>query len=438
VYSSAIAVDPGEYRVIVAMADSEGRVGSVSRPVTAWQMDGPALAMGDLIVGATVPGEAKALAPAIEPSVSRGQAAALVEMYGSPAQLAGVEATLEILPSVDARSLATIPMRIGAGPSPEILSGTAQFSTTALPPGRYLARSTIKQGGKAQGHMIRPFRVLTESPSLTGGVPSASGGAISAEMAMVLLGGLANFDRQELLTPAVLTPMFAAAEGRAGASTAAVKEARGGDLGSAAMTALGDGDQALAAFFKGLELLQSSQLEKATIQFQSAMQAAPSFMPARLYFGAALAEAKRHKDAAGLIQSAGASPPNAAISRLAGEEWIKAGQPVLAIPPLELAMQQPGADPRTRKLLGIAYVLGGRPADAVPVLTPYLEINPGDQAAQLAAIFGTYIRHLNAPQPATLTADKANIAKWAKAYAASNSAMQPLVAAWVTHVQSLK
>jgi tetratricopeptide (TPR) repeat protein len=274
---------------------------------------------------------------------------------------------------------------------------------------------------------------------LTGAAPAAaSGGPLPAAMINVLLGGLANFDRKELLTAAALTPTFAVAEGRPAASKAAVKEARGGDLGSAAMTALGDGDQALAAFFKGLELLQLSQLDKAAVQFQSAMQIAPTFMPARLYLGAALAEANRHKDAAGLIQSAATSPPNAAVARLAGEEWLKAGQPVLAIAPLELAMQQPAVDNRTRKLMGIAYVLGGRPADAVPVLTPYLESNPADQSAQLAAIFGTYIRHLSAPQPATLAADKANVAKWSKAYTASKGAMQPLVAAWVKHVQGLK
>ena len=284
--------------------------------------------------------------------------------------------------------------------------------------------------------MIRPFRILAEAPSLGGAAASSAGGAIPAEMAMVLLGGIANFDRKELLTPAALTPMFAAAEGRPKASQAAIKEARGGDLGSAAMTALGDGDQALAAFFKGLELLQSSQLDKAAIQFQSAMQIAPAFMPARLYFGAALAEGNRHQEAAGLIQSAASSPPSGAVARLAGEEWIKAGQPALAIAPLELAMQQPAIDARTRKLLGIAYVLGGRPADAVAVLTPYLETSPTDQSAQLAAIFGTYIRHLSAPQPATLAVDQANLAKWSKAYTASKGAMQPLVAAWVKHVQS--
>lgn len=438
VFSGLLSVEPGQYRLILSMADSEGRVGSVSRLVTAWQMDGPSLAMGDLMVGGTTPGGKIALAPAIEPAVSGGQMVALVEMYGPPAQLAGLEATLEILTHEDTAALATMPMRMVAGASPEIVAGNAQFTTTALPPGRYLARSTIRQGGKAQGHMIRPFRILTEAPSLTGSVAASAGGAIPAEIAMVLLGGIAHFDRKELLTPAALTPIFAAAEGRPSASRAALKEARGGDLGSAAMTALGEGDQALAAFLKGLELLQLSQLDKAAIQFQSAMQIAPSFAPARLYLGAALAEANRHKEAAQLIQSAATSPVGATAGRLAGEEWIKAGEPMLAITPLELAAQQPGADARTKKLLGIAYVLGGRPADAVAVLAPYLETNPTDQAAQLAAIFATYIRHLKEPQPATLAADQANMAKWSKGYTASKGAMQPLVAAWVKHVQGLK
>ncbi|MFA5908379.1 MAG: VWA domain-containing protein [Vicinamibacterales bacterium] len=438
VLSGSMAVDPGSYRLILSLADSEGRVGSVSRLVTAWQMDGPALAMGDLILGSYTPGEKTALAPAIEPAVT-GQMAALVEIYGPAPQLTGLDAVLDILPNEDAQPLATIPMRLAPGPSPEILAGNAQFSTTALPPGRYLARSTIRQGGKAQGHMIRPFRVLTESPALGGGVPAAAaGGALPAEMAMVLLGGLSNFDRKEWLTPAALMATFAAAEARGNGSQAAIKEARGGDLGSAAMTALGDGDQSLAAFLKGLELYQLSQLEKAAVQFQSAMQIAPTFTPARLYLGAALADANRHKEAAGLIQSAATSPASPAAARLAGEEWLKAGQPELAITPLEFAMRQPGVDARTRKLMGIVYVLGGRPADAVAVLTPYLETNPTDQPAQLAAIFGTYMRHLDAPQPATLAADQANVVKWSKAYTASKGAMQPLVAAWVKHVQGLR
>ena len=194
-------------------------------------------------------------------------------------------------------------MHMAAGPSPEILTASAQFSTAALPPGRYLARGMVRQGGKTMGHMIRPFRIIAEAPSLTGAPAVAAPGSLPLEMAMVMLGGLTPFDRKELLAPTMIANAFAAADARAAGSKAALKEARGGDLGSAAMTALGDGDQALAAFLKGLELLQQSQLDRAAMQFQSSMQIAPTFAPARLYLGATLASADRHKEAAGLIQS---------------------------------------------------------------------------------------------------------------------------------------
>jgi VWFA-related protein len=435
VFSAMMTVDPGQYRVILSMADSEGRVGSVSRAVTAFQMDGPGVSMGDLVIGGYSGASKAALEPAIEPAVS-GAMAALMEAYGAPAT--GLDATLEILSNEDQPALATMPMRITAGPSPEISLVSAQFNTSALPPGRYLARGTLRQDGKPQGHMIRPFRIAANAATNAGGLPAPATGMVPADMAMVLLGGLSNFDRKELLAPAMLTSMFAMADSRAGGSKAAVKEARGGDLGAAAMTALGEGDQVLATFLKGLELYQSAQLDRAAMQFQNSMQMAPTFTPARLYLGASLAEGNRHKDAAGLLQSASTTPPNAAIARIAGEQWLKAGQPALAITPLELAVQQPNADPRSKKVLGIAYVLGGRGADAVAVLSSYLDANPSDGPALLAAMFATYTRHLNGPVTATLPADRANVAKWSKAYAATKGPMQPLVSAWVNHVQGLK
>jgi VWFA-related protein len=437
VFSGMMLVDPGEYRLILSMADSEGRVGSVTRAVTAFQMDGPGISMGDLIVGAYGGGAKVALEPAIEPAVS-GAAAVLMEAYSS--STTGLEATLEIVSTEDGPALATIPMRIGAGASPEIAMVIAQFNTTSLPPGRYLARGTLRQGGKPQGHMIRPFRILADAAAAAGGAPSMTA-TMPTELAVVILGGLAAFDRKELLTPAMLNSAFAMAEARPTGSKAALKEARGGDLGGAAMTALGEGDQALATFLKGLELYQAAQLDRAAMQFQNSMQMAPAFTPSRLFLGAALAEGNRHREAAGLLQSAAApagATPNAAIARLAGEEWMKAGQPALAITALEPAVQQPNADPRARKTLGIAYVLGARGSEGVAVLASYLDTNPTDRAALLAAIFGTYSRHVNAPQAATLAADRANIAKWSKAYAASKGPQQPLVDTWVKHVTSLK
>jgi tetratricopeptide (TPR) repeat protein len=371
----------------------------------------------------------------IEPVVS-GSMAALMEAYAS--QINDIEATLEILREEDGPALAAVPMRVGLGSSMEVMSLTTQFNTSALPPGRYLARGTVRQGGRTHGHLLRPFRIVAAAASSDAGAAMPAPGVVPNEMAMVLLGGVANFDRKALLSPATLTSMFALADARPAGSRAAVKEARGGDLGGAAMTALSENDQVLATFLKGLELYQASQLDRAAMQFTNSMQMAPTFAPSRLFLGASLAEANRHKEAAGLIQSAATTPPNAALARIAGEEWIKAGQPALAITPLELAVQQPNADANTKKLLGFAYVLGGRPAEAATMLAPYLDANPTDSAALLAAIYSTYQRHLAAPQPATLAADKTSVTKWAKAYAGTKGPMQPLVAAWVKHVQGQK
>lgn len=435
VYSSMIAVEPGEYRLIVSVADSEGRIGSVTRAVTAWQMDGASIAMGDLVVGTVAAGAT--IEPVIEPVINGGRMAALLEAYGPPGS--AIEATLEILPDENGSPLATVPMRVVPGSSPEIASASAQFSTTALPPGRYLARGTIRQGGRAQGHITRPFRIVAEAAMTDGGAAApASGGPLPVDVVKVMLGSLTKFDRKEVLAPSALTPIFAAAESRPTGSKAAIKEARGGDLGAAAMTALAEGDQVLAMFLKGLEFYQKAELDRAAMQFQNSMQLAPTFAPSRLFLGATLAEGERHKEAAGLLQSAATGSANSTLARIAGEEWLKAGQPQLAITALELAVQSPTADARARKLLGVAYVLGGRPADAVTVFTPYLDANPTDQAALLGALFGTYIRHLNAPQPATLATDRTNMAKWAKAYAATKGPIQPLVSAWSKHVQGLK
>jgi len=432
VYSSMLAVDPGQYRVIVSMADSQGRVGSVSRPVTAFQMDGPGVSLGDLMLATSAGGAANSvIEPVIEPAIT-GPMAALMEAYGT---ISGLDAVLEILTDENSPPIAAVQMNIAAGSAQGIANISAMFNTSVLPPGRYLARGVVKQEGKTQGHLLRPFRIVAAGFTDAASAPSSR---MPTEITTLLMGAVANFDRKALLTPAALSAMYAAADGRAGGSKAAVKEARSGDLGSAAMTALGDGDQVLAMFLKGLELYQASQLDKAAMQFQNSMQAAPTFMPSRLFLGAALAEANRHKEAAGLIQSAAMTPPNPALAILAGEEWLKAGQPLLAIPPLELAVQQPAADGRAKKLLGVSYVLAGRSGDAAATLTPYLETNPTDSSALLAAIYGTYAKQLAGPQSASLAADRANMAKWLKAYSAAKGPLQSLVSAWVKYVQELK
>lgn len=196
------------------------------------------------------------------------------------------------------------------------------------------------------------------------------------------LGGLSVFDRADVLSPGVMMSVWAAVTSRPGVSPATIAAAKAGEYGASATRAREDGDRALAASLDGVASFSAGRFDAAALQFQGATRIDQTFVPERFLFGAALAGLDRHREAAGLIQSGSTTAaPVAPISRLAGEEWIKASLPQLAVAPLQLALQHPGTDARARKLLGIAYVLARRPADAVAVLTPYLADHPSDQPA---------------------------------------------------------
>lgn len=434
-YTTAFVVDPGRYQLRAGLADSEGRVGSVDRAVDAFHVDGSELALGDLLLGATPATGPVSIEPAIEPRSNGGPLVALLEAYvpqGTARE--ALKATLEVRREEEGAAITTVPMQVIAGSHPDITPVQALLDTSALPPGRYLARATLSLDGKARGHVVRPFRVVAGDAAASGGTrPRPVSTTVPAEFAQMLVGGVPAFDRADVLEPDVMASAFAAAEARGAPAKAAIKEARSGTLAEAAMTALAGGDQMLAAFLKGLELLSAGQADRAGVQFRTAMQQAPQFAPTRVYLGATLAGGTRHREAAGLLQSGAVPGAPPVLGRLAGEAWLRAGEAGLAIAPLEEAARDPGADARTRKMLALSYVLGGRASEAAPILTAYLSGQPGDREALLAGIYALYSRHAGAPEPATLEADRTLARQWLDAYG-SGAPMYALAAEWVAYL----
>jgi VWFA-related protein len=436
VFAGAVALDPGKYLMRFAVADSNGRIASVERRLDAWQMSANELTIGDLLI-APPPESGATLQPTVEPRV-QGHMAALLEVYATtPSQMDGLEATLDVLTNESSAPVATMRMREGDIARPGALQ--AHVDTSALPPGRYLARATIRQGGTVRGHLLRPLRVLPPSATASA-VPVAGGRAAPAELIAALTSDLSPLAPQELLTPQMLSAILAAAErGRASGTKNAFQEARGGRLGPAALAALDGGDQPLAAFLKGLDFFGQNQPARAAQQFQSAMQASPQFAPARLYLGASLAQGTRYREAASLLQSVPLDlVPDGTPARLAGETWLKAGEATLAAEALERAAQGPSNDWRTARLLGIAYAVSNRCDEAITVLAPQLDSHGTDHAALLAGIYSAYRRHLTPDGSSTLAADRASAVKWAGAYKAANGSLQPLVASWIQFLQQQK
>ncbi len=191
-----LAVDPGEYRVILSMADSEGRVGSVSRAVTAFQMDGPGVSHGRP-AGRRVTRAARSRCSSRRSSRrSSGAMAALMEAYVARQLARASKRRSRFCRAKTARRSPRCRCASAPGRRRKSPTMSAQFNAAALPPGRYLARGTLRQGGKPQGHMIRPFRIVADAAAATAGAPRRRSASMPNEMAMVLLGGVVELRSQ--------------------------------------------------------------------------------------------------------------------------------------------------------------------------------------------------------------------------------------------------
>ena len=434
VFAGSILLDPGSYLLRFSAVDSEGRVGSVERRFDAWQMNATGMTVGDLLIGQVATKDAPMI-PAIEPVVA-GQLAAMMEIYDAKLATGNVQATLDIMVDENAKPLLTTPLSISVGRSPEIGVIQGLVSTAPLPPGRYLARASVRQDGKPQGHLVRPFRVVVSARADNDGTTETPS-TLPTEVMRAMLASLPVVDRKELVTPAVLATVLTSAEKSRPASKAAFASARTGGLGPAALEALSAGDQAAAAFLRGVDLYSQGQIDRAVQQLQIAMQQAPTFTPSRLYLGAALAQGNRHREAAALLQSVGPDLAAVApIARMTATSWLHAGNAPSAIAALEQANAT--GDAEVSRTLALAYLAANRSVDATPLLARYLESHPKDQDALLAALFATYSTHVPAPRSESLATDRTRAQAWAKSYAGLKGEHQALVEMWIKYLQDAK
>jgi VWFA-related protein len=429
VFAGSVLLDPGTYLLRFAAVDNEGRLGSVERRLDAWQMSTVGLTVGDLLVGAAT--ESRSIAPAIEPIVANGQLAAMMEIYGASLAPEQVQATIDVVAEENGRPLVTAPLAVAPGPSPEVGVVHGVVSTAPLPPGRYLARATVRQDGKTQGHLTRPFVVATAEAASAGALSAAS---LPTPVMAAMLAHLPPVSVKELLAPAVMARVLSVAETARPGAKAAFASARSGNLGPAALDALASGDQVAAAFLRGAEFLAQGQVDRGAQQLQIAMQQAPTFAPARLFLGLAFTQGNRHREAAALLQSVG--PELAAVgpvARLAATSFLKAGDAANAVAALEQANAT--GDAAVSRTLALAYLGVNRPADAVPLFTTHLQANPSDADALLGALYATYASHTPSRNASALQADLARARAWAKSYSAQKGEHQALVEAWLRYLE---
>jgi len=408
-FVSGVPLDPGIYSLRFGVVDDEGRRGSVVRDVNAWKMAGEPLAMGDLIVG-SLPASGQGLRPEVEPYVLDDRLAAYIELYSNAeATWNNAKVTFEIADNQDAPALTSLPAQLVPGRQPTWRIASGLISAQALPPGRYVARAQITRDGKAVGVLVRPFVLERASGART--VAPAAVTAASLSFAS----SLPKFDAAGVMKGELLTQLLDMVEKRSATLKDAMVEARAGRYGPAALEALTAGDQAVAAFLRGVDLYGKGQLDQAATQLQLAAGPRREFFPAAFYLGAIYASVGRDRDAAGVWQMAlGTEPRPAVVYLMVADARLRDGQPAAAIEILKPAYDRDPANDDIARRLAMGYALTGRFAEALPIADKYLERHGTDQDMLLAAITAQY--ELFRSGQVLSNVDRAKMRKYSIAY----------------------
>ncbi|MBI2828036.1 MAG: VWA domain-containing protein [Acidobacteria bacterium] len=403
-YLGEIVVEPGNYSLRFGVVDSSGRRGGVIREVNAWKLGGEEFALGDLLVGDAGTDASPRIRPGVEPRV-RGNLGAFFELYAtSSGAFDTSKVSLEIADDQDAPALLAGPaeMIAGAQPTQRIVRGV--LSVALLPAGRYVARARILRAGNVAGVLVRPF--ILDAPAATA----------AAAASPFIRGAVAKFDPRAAMTSQVVGSLLDSVEKRFPAVKGPLVEARAGRYGIAAIEALTAGEQAAAAFFKGLDWYSKGQLGRAAMQLEVAAGPRRDFFAAAFYLGATFAAAGRDRDAAGVWQMAIGNEPRPQLAyTLLADARLRDGQPTAVVDVLEPAYERTPGDDEIAQRLMAAYLMMGRYEEALPVLDGYLSRQPADEAALFAAVFAQY-QVATRERLALSTADRTKLARYVRAY----------------------
>ncbi|MSO81971.1 MAG: VWA domain-containing protein [Acidobacteria bacterium] len=410
-YLGEILVEPGNYSLRFGVVDASGRRGGVIREVNAWKLGGEEFALGDLLIGDAGPDARARIRPGVEPRVVANLGAVL-EVYSTiPGLLDATTVSFEIADSQDSPALITGPAEVitGAQPTQRLVQG--MLSATLLPSGRYVARARILRGDNVAGVLVRPF-ILD--------VPAATAAAASSPF---MRGAVTKFDPRTTTTPQMVRTLLDSVEKRFPDMKGPLVEARAGRYGTAAVDALIGGDQAAAAFFKGLDWYFKGQLGQAATQLELAAGPRRDFFAAAFYLGAAFAAAGRDREAAGVWQMAIGTEPRPQLAyTLLADAWLRDGQAASVVDVLKPAYERtPGDDEIAHRLMA-AYLKLGRYEEALPVLDSYLSRHLTDETALFAAVFAHY-QAATRERLVLSAADQAKLARYVRAYSGAYKAL---------------
>ncbi len=444
---AAFVVEPGEYTLKLAAVEHGGRRGSLEHRVDAQQLSGQRFAMGDLVL-ATAPTDVTArVRPPVETRVEDDLLMAYLELYTNDPVHGLGETRVQI--EVDGDSLdETLIAEVGEprssdGGSAHVVS--AVIPVHELPPGSYVARAIVTEGGRELGRRTRPFEVARDPEraaraggEILDGEPIAMETADlgSAEALSMMLSAPARFQPGMVLSPELLDFFLDVVDREYPDVAATTARMRRGDFDGAAEAVFDSAPPAAAAFLGGLEFFAEGEVNRAGTQFSVALREEPNFAPPAFYLGAAYATAGRGRDAVRAWRRA------LLADDIAPEEYAllcdtltRLGDINQTIPVLREALTIWPENDGLRRRLAMAQAVAGLYGAALETVEPYLVKHPSDHEALLVAVHSLYAQYEIGGLVMT-PGDRTRMARYAEAYSMIDGPNAAIVSTWAASVAS--
>lgn len=191
-------------------------------------------------------------------------------------------------------------------------------------------------------------------------------------------------------------------------------------------------DELASTFLRGLGLMAlNGSLEAAAVQFRDALRVSSDFLPSAMYLGACFAAGGHDREAIAAWQVALADEASTPILHiLVADAYLRLKDTPQALDILGEASERWPSDDRVTKRLATAHLIANEPAEAMKILDPYLERNPGDLDAMFLAIQS--LHEAGSEQPGSADADaNARFVNYGRAYVAAGGTYRVVVEQWL-------
>jgi tetratricopeptide (TPR) repeat protein len=432
---SVVAGSPGVHTLKLAVIDDAGKKGSVERTFNAQLTPVGQVRATDLLIAENTGAASGGIVPAVAADFTSDVLHGYVELYSDAAEvLQHTTVTVEVADSEEGRALDGTAGRLQPATSDAPMRRIAEASVpiALLPPGEYVARAVISINGRKAGQVTRPFKIAAAAATTTA---SRSKPAPGGRTPIPFSSRIDAFERSSVLTPQVVGFFLDRMNvgGKGGTSAApAIDHARNGRFDAAieALNAAGD-DQLSVAFLNGLALFAKGQLDPAANKFREALRIDSEFFPAAFYLGSCYAAGGRDKEAVGAWQTSLITESDAPfIYTLLGDALLRLREIDQSVTILkEASTLWPDSEP-VQLRLGTALAMGGKPAEALDILEPYLQKHPEDQDRRFLALRTLYEAHSQGKSIKSPDEDRVLFARYAGEYAAANGPQLALVDKW--------